>query len=445
MVLALFYPIKRIFVLLTVSLFLFKCTTAQSRRIMENNSDFQMDTSEVNKLVNLDSIRQHALLKYDSAVEVVSGIQQQKDMGEWIHSVFNKQKDTVIYSEKPDTDMHFSVLPGAGYTLQTGFAVVLGINLSYSNDTAWNTKISRITSSFTYTQYNQTILPFQADLWTKGNRWNYITDLRYMNYPSPIYGLGGKTDPNIGYTINFSQIRIHQSVLKSVSKNLYAGLGYFYDHFYNIQVVDSLAHKVERRIAHELGTTETASGIAFRVMYDSRLNQINPLQGFYSSVTFRTSEKALGSDSNWQSIQIDTRAYFRFPRNSGNVLAFWMFDWLTTHGTPPYLLLPSTGWDDNYNTGRGYIQGRFRGKDMYYFETEYRFGLTRNGLLGGVVFANVEHFSGDISSQYTKLYPGYGMGIRLKLNKYDRTNLCIDYGFGSNGSHGFFVNLGEVF
>ena len=302
-----------------------------------------------------------------------------------------------------------------------------------------------MTTSFTYTQYNQTILPFQADIWTKGNRWNHITDLRYMNYPSPIYGLGGKTDPNIGYTINFSQIRIHQSVLKSVSKNLYVGLGYFYDHFYNIKVVDSLAHRVEQRIARELGTTETASGIAFRVMYDSRLNQINPLEGLYSSVTYRTSEKALGSDNNWQSIQIDTRAFFKFPSNSGNVLAFWMFDWLTTHGTPPYLLLPSTGWDDNYNTGRGYIQGRFRGKDMYYFETEYRFGLTRNGLLGGVVFGNVEHFSGDLSSQYTKLYPGYGLGIRLKLNKYDRTNLCIDYGFGSKGSHGFFVNLGEVF
>jgi hemolysin activation/secretion protein len=122
-----------------------------------------------------------------------------------------------------------------------------------------------------------------------------------------------------------------------------------------------------------------------------------------------------------------------------------MMDWLTTAGTPPYLLLPSTGWDDNYNTGRGYIQGRFRGNNMVYFESEYRFGLTRNGLLGGVAFVNLQHFSSEISSEYNKIFPGYGAGLRLKLNKHSGANLAVDYGFGLNGSKGFFVNLGEVF
>jgi hypothetical protein len=31
------------------------------------------------------------------------------------------------------------------------------------------------------------------------------------------------------------------------------------------------------------------------------------------------------------------------------------------------------------------------------------------------------------------------------MNKESSTNLSIDYGFGINGSRGFFVNLGEVF
>lgn len=108
-------------------------------------------------------------------------------------------------------------------------------------------------------------------------------------------------------------------------------------------------------------------------------------------------------------------------------------------------MLPSTGWDDQYNSGRGYIQGRFRGKDMLYLESEYRFNLTKNGLWGGVVFGNVEHFSSDISRQFNQFIPGYGVGLRLKLNKHSGANLCVDYGFGKNGSQGFFVNLGEVF
>jgi len=41
--------------------------------------------------------------------------------------------------------------------------------------------------------------------------------------------------------------------------------------------------------------------------------------------------------------------------------------------------------------------------------------------------------------------PGYGAGLRIKLNKFSRTNVAIDYGFGAGGSRGFFVNLGEVF
>lgn len=154
----------------------------------------------------------------------------------------------------------------------------------------------------------------------------------------------------------------------------------------------------------------------------------------------------MGSQSNWSSLQIDARKYVHFPANSKNILAFWGFAWLTTSKTtPPYLMLPSTGWDDQNNTGRGYIQSRFRGKNMYYYENEYRFGITRNGLLGGVVFANVQSFSADLSDEYKKLLFGYGVGLRIKLNKHSNTNLCIDYGFGQNNSHGFFANIGEVF
>ena len=142
---------------------------------------------------------------------------------------------------------------------------------------------------------------------------------------------------------------------------------------------------------------------------------------------------------------IDVRTYFHFPENSKNVLAFWNLDWITTSGKPPYLLLPSTGWDDQYNSGRGYIQGRFRGQNMLYLESEYRYRISRNGLFGGVFFVNLQNFSSDISSQFATIIPGYGLGLRLKLNKHSGANLCVDYGFGKDGSRGFFVNLGEVF
>jgi hypothetical protein len=65
--------------------------------------------------------------------------------------------------------------------------------------------------------------------------------------------------------------------------------------------------------------------------------------------------------------------------------------------------------------------------------------------LGGVVFANAQSFSKDIASQLSVIAPAVGTGLRIKLNKSSKANLCIDYGFGLNGSKGLFLNLGEVF
>ncbi|HSY77913.1 MAG TPA: hypothetical protein VK890_13690, partial [Bacteroidia bacterium] len=111
----------------------------------------------------------------------------------------------------------------------------------------------------------------------------------------------------------------------------------------------------------------------------------------------------------------------------------------------PYFDLPSTGWDDYSNSGRGYIQGRFRGTGIIYLEGEYRFDILNNGLLGGVVFVNGESVPNYPANSFTDIHPGGGIGLRLKMNKYSNTNLCVDYGFGDEGSRGFFFNVGEVF
>ncbi|MGH1518109.1 BamA/TamA family outer membrane protein [Chryseobacterium sp. JK1] len=372
-----------------------------------------------------------------------------KDIVDILHRILHKKsnEDTVRAGKK----FNWSLIPAAGYTLQTGFAGVVSGNIGFYQQNSKDQKISNITTSYTYSQYKQTIFPLYANIWTKGNKINLISDFKYLNYPSEIYGLGGKrisieANSNTAYTVNFKYIKLHQSIMFKVLKDLYAGGGIYYDQFWNIKVTDSLGTRISHLLTRDLKTYERASGIALKALYDNRLNQINPQNGEYLSVTYRPNFTFLGSQSNWSSLQIDARKYIRFPAKSENILAFWGFAWLnTSKNTPPYLMLPSTGWDDQNNLGRGYIQSRFRGRNMYYYENEYRFGITRNGLLGGVVFANVQSFSADLSEEYKKLLLGYGVGLRVKLNKHSNTNLCIDYAFGQNNSHGFFANIGEVF
>jgi len=358
---------------------------------------------------------------------------------------FRSKRKIVSNKEQSNKQYQLSTIPAVGYTLQTGFAGILSANLAYKTDKNPKTKLSSITTSFTYSQYHQSIIPLQADIWTKDNSYNLISDNRFVQYPSDIFGLGGRTDPNKGVTINFSGLKLHETILKAINKNLYLGLGIYYDKFWNIYAIDSLKKRAALRFNNVVGTKEIASGFAFKLLYDNRLNQLNPQNGLYADVVLRPNFTFMGSHTNWQSLLLDFRKYITYPKGSHNVLAIWNLDWLTTGGAPPYLLLPSTGWDDQYNSGRGYIQGRYRGYNMYYFETEYRYRISRNGLLGGVLFLNAQKFSGEISPQFNSVTPGCGVGLRMKLNKISGANLCVDYGFGENGSRGFFVNLGEVF
>ncbi len=370
----------------------------------------------------------------------------EKDLKEISHNLFHPNHQYLVdTSEIKFLKKKYSFVPAVGYTLQTGFAVIGSGNAAYYTGLSPDQKISTLTTSITYSQYQQIIVPFQINIWTPLNKYEFITDFRFISYPSDIYGLGGRTDPNQGVTINFNGIKFHQSVLKSIARNLYLGLGYYLDEFWNIEIVDQVSGAVSRRVSRTLGKHESASGPNFRFVLDSRLNQINPHQGIYSSLSYRANYAFLGSDQNSQILQIDTRTYIPFPAHSKNILALWAFGWFVTGGNAPYLILPSTGWDDNYNTGRGYIQGRFRGKRMYYGESEYRFQISRNGLIGGVAFFNLETFSRHLSPTYNQLFPGYGLGLRIKINKHSGTNLCLDYGIGQAGSQGFFVNLGEVF
>ena len=362
---------------------------------------------------------------------------------EW-HKWFGKK----ISKAKDTGRVQHSILPAAGYSQQTGFAGIIAASyVFYPKKIDQETqKPSNLLTSITYSQYNQVIFPIQADIWFRKNAYYAVIDWRFLAYPSTTFGLGGKTKLSDGYTINFNYIKLHQSLLKKISKTLYSGIGIFYDHFWNITEELVSPNIVTSFDKYGFTKKSTSAGFALRLLSDTRNNAINASKGAYINIIGRPNFTLLGSDANWNSMLVEVRKYFHFPASSKNVLALWSYNWFTLgKGKPPYFLLPSTGWDDFYNTGRGYIQGRYRGKDMIYLESEYRFDITRNGLVGLVVFANAQSFSSKITKQLRLITPGFGTGLRIKLNKITGANLCIDYGFGLDGSRGISVNLGEVF
>jgi len=349
-------------------------------------------------------------------------------------------------SRKRAGKIYFSGAPSVGYSLSSGWAGILSANWAFYTDVDKDAKISNVYTDALYTQNKQTVAHFQSNIWTKGNRFNIVNDWRYYNYPQKTYGLGGNTDLNNYANQTFNYLRLYQSVLKNFAPNFYAGAGYGLDYHWSIPLnPDGDLSVISGINNYGIKSATVSSGLIANFLYDNRLNSINPANGLYANVVYRNNLTGLGSDSNWQSLLVDLRKYVPFPANSENVLAFWSYNWLTVAGNPPYLDLPSTGWDAYGNTGRGYIQGRFRGKNMVYLEAEYRFKISPSGLFGGVVFANAQSFSEWPSNTFQTVAPAAGVGARIKFNKFSRTNIAIDYGFGQGGSQGVFINLGEVF
>jgi hypothetical protein len=336
-----------------------------------------------------------------------------------------------------------SFVPAVGYSQSTGLTAVLINNLSFYSKN-YIEKLSSVQTSFFYTLYHQYWTTINSNIFLKRLKLNLVGDWRIYRFPTKTYGLGSETNISQAEKINYYNVRIHQLLQHEFYKNTFLGIGYNLDYYWKIREFPRIS-VISDFQKYGITKRSSSSGVSLDFLYDDRTNSINPDKGNYLSFQYRANRTILGSDTNWQSIILDARKYFNFPSSTSNVLAFWSYNYFTFSGKPPYLDLPSIGWDSYNNTGRGYPQGRFRGPNLIYLEGEYRFALTSNGLLGGVVFLNEESVSEWLTNNFNDVIPGYGFGIRLKLNKHSKVNLAIDYGFGIQGSQGLSFNLGELF
>lgn len=381
----------------------------------------------------------HNLIK-DTVIVSGNGVPQ-KDLYNLIGQLFHK--NAVPVADSITTKPIISVVPAIGYTLVSRLAIVLSGNIAFR--TGPQSRVSTIVASTSYTQNKQFSIPVQTSIWTKNNKYNFIGDYRYYKYPQSTFGLGSNARMSDEDPMDYSFVRFYETALRHIGNNFYAGIGYMLDNHYNITEKGNINGAVSDYALYGKTARSIASGFTFSGQYDSRDNAINPSAGGFVSIQYRSSATAFGSTSNWHSLIVDARKYFKFPASSDNIIALWSFDWLILGGSPSYLDLPSTSWDANSATGRGYIQGRFRGAQMVYAEAEYRFRISANGLIGGVVFANAESFSGRQGTALQTIQPAIGPGLRIKLNKTSKTNITVDYGFGSQGSRGLFIDVGEAF
>ena len=344
--------------------------------------------------------------------------------------------------------VYFSFLPFSTAVPGGGHALITSTTAGFYLGDRKDTHMSRVT--FTpYTNFGQRFgFPIRSYVWLNENKWVIDGDIRILKYPHDTWGLGKSHTGDDYLRMDYTYFRFYQHALKRIRGGFFMGLGYNLDYRINIRSRDSIS--LADYTGYAYGTDDQrksmSSGLSLNLIYDTRANSINPWDGYYANLQWRINPTFLGSDENWQSLYFEAKRYHRFTknRNKQNMLAFRHIFCAVFNTKAPYLGLPNLGWDPYNSSGRGLPLSRYRGKSLYYLETEYRRDITKNGLLGFVAFTNFTTVSGPKSSLFWNWNVAGGAGARIKFNKNSGTNIAIDYGV-SRHFKGFSVSLGEVF
>ncbi|RIW12411.1 hypothetical protein D0X99_19275 [Algoriphagus lacus] len=392
----------------------------------------------------------------------------QKDLPQLIREARNKPPKV-----KEEGSGSLLLVPIIGSNPATGF--MFGVGGQYAFKMKGSEQFSLISGSLQATTKNQYLFLLKNNVYSKNERFFYTGDWRFLIFSQPTYGLGTNspeggaldyqftlagqetTIDSLAQPMEFNFLRIHQTVGYKIKDKMYLGVGYNYDAYFKIN---------DQRLSLEPGDTLLTSHYTYNKRYgfdtekyyssailasfmiDKRDHMIQPYTGYFLSLGYRGAYRFTGNENNTEMIMLEWRSYHGVSKkNPSHLIAFWAMGTFTPEGGFPYMALPATAYDQRGRSARGYTQGRFRGKDYVYTEAEYRFPISPcSGVLGGVLFVNAttaNNLTQDLGL-FESIKPGYGLGLRVMVDKSSRTNLTLDYGFGERSS-GFYLAVSETF
>lgn len=377
-----------------------------------------------------------------------------------LYDLFKKKENRV---DTPESLTGFIVLPTLGYQPANGFTG--GFISQYSFREKQEDRISLLSGGASYSTKKQILTYAKNNMYLKDDTYFLSGDLRYYVFSQSNFGLGSDIVPygnafdtfryeDIEEPMKYNYFKFHQTANYNILPNIYAGLGIHVDSY--DQIKDQLLNVEANQLTEHYTYSQaygyndehyTVAGGSANLIYDGRDNLINTNSGLFVNLSYRFNPKINTSQQQSTTVTLDSRYFIPLSaKNKQHVLGFWIYGQFLTSGKLPYLNLPAIGWDQNSRTGKGYIQGLFRGANLVSLETEYRFPITKNQLISGTVFANAISAS-DVAGSlnlFESIQPAVGLGLRVLLDKNTLTNFVMNFGLGRD-SKTFYFNDGEGF
>ncbi|MGY5351559.1 BamA/TamA family outer membrane protein [Wenyingzhuangia sp. IMCC45533] len=299
------------------------------------------------------------------------------------------------------------------------------------------TRTSNMPMTLQYTLKNQFILFSGFELFTPQEKWVIEGNFSFQNFPRAFYGIGPNSLESDEEIYDSFQLLFEPVFLKKMFFDyLFVGGGVRVNKIFNVDI-DPNENLSQLKPLGYKGSTSVGTELA--VLYDSRDNILNARKGTYIKVTHGFYDKAFGSSQNFQLTRFDARYFLQPFKNRDDVLGFHAIG-RATHNDVPLSELALLGGSDIL---RGYTEGRYIDSNLLAAQMEYRTQI--KGRLGLVAFVGAGNVADKIGNfKLSTIKPNFGLGLRFLLDREERLNIRLDWGFGED-TNSLYLNIAESF
>ncbi|MFD1294158.1 BamA/TamA family outer membrane protein [Lutibacter holmesii] len=182
--------------------------------------------------------------------------------------------------------------------------------------------------------------------------------------------------------------------------------------------------------------TQSLFGFGVYSEFDTRNNQMMPINGFNSKFLTTSYLEALGSTSNYHNISFEYNKYFQ--QGERNTLLLRAYAQISL-GDVPFSGKNIVGRDDL----RGYSNGKYRANQVYDVQSEYRHWFSKRwGYVAFGGFATAIDTAKDI--RIDNVLPAVGAGIRFLAIPSSNISIGMDLAVGKD-DWGIYFRISEAF
>ena len=346
-----------------------------------------------------------------------------------------------ISTEKDSTrSAGFVALPILGVAPETGLEYGLaGIYNFYLDREDSLIRTSSLVLQGSLTTKRQTNLKLTSDIWTRGNDYHLVSELRYKNFPFNFYGIGNDTRKADKDSLIQQLFRFKWEGEKQIVSHYYAGLGLMYEHYaYRDQELGGV-YDLDPLYGKK-GGNYLSFGIS--QVYDNRNTNVYTTKGYYARVAYHYAPNFWGGENfHGGNLELDLRAFYSLTNKLTLGLQATYDDYF---GHVPFYLYPQLGSDEAM---RGYYPGRYVDKALLTSQAELRYRI--HPRIGFAAFAGAGSTGGG-KIELSALKPTYGGGLRYFFDLEHNSTVRIDYGIGEKRpgeprQTAVYLSLGEAF